>query len=140
MAALRKIARRTFLVGSVAVAGGVVFGVRSYNARVENPLTARLGTGEAALTPYVKISADGITIITPRAEMGQGIHTTLAAMVAEELDVELSDIGTEHGPPSSAYYNGGVVEEGYPFPATDMGAVAEFARAQRDIPAVFLSY
>ena len=140
MATLGKIARRTFLVGSVAVAGGVVFGIRAYNARLENPLTARLGEGEAALTPYVKISADGITIITPRAEMGQGIHTTLAAMVAEELDVELSDIRTEHGPPSSAYYNGGVVEEGYPFPATDIGAVAEFARARRDIPAVFLSY
>ena len=140
MGTVGKIARRTFLVGSVAIAGGVVFGIRSYNARLENPLTARLGQGEAALTPYVKISADGITIITPRAEMGQGIHTTLAAMVAEELDVELADIRTEHGPPSSAYYNGGVVEEGYPFPATDMGVVAEFARAQRDIPAVFLSY
>ncbi|MDP5361650.1 MAG: molybdopterin-dependent oxidoreductase, partial [Paracoccaceae bacterium] len=119
MSRLGKYTRRGFLIASVAVAGGVVFGVRTYRANLENPLTAALGPGEAALTPYVKITADGITIITPRAEMGQGIHTTLAALVAEELDVDLADITVDHGPPSSAYFNGGVVEEGYPFPATD---------------------
>jgi isoquinoline 1-oxidoreductase beta subunit len=140
MSRLGKYTRRGFLVASVAVAGGVVFAVRAYNARLENPLTAGLAPGEAALTPYVKITGDGIILITPRAEMGQGIHTTLAALVAEELDVDLDQIATEHGPPSSAYYNGGVVEEGYPFPTTDNSAIAEFARAQRDIPAVFLSY
>ena len=37
----------------------------------------------------MKIAADNsITIIAPRAEMGQGISTTLAALVAEELDVD----------------------------------------------------
>lgn len=135
-----KYTRRGFLVVSVAVAGGVVFGVRTYRSRLENPLTAGLQPGEAALTPYVKITADGVTIITPRAEMGQGIHTTLAALVAEELDIDLADITVDHGPASSVYYNGGVVEEGYPFPTTDTGALAEFARSQRDIPAVFLGY
>jgi isoquinoline 1-oxidoreductase beta subunit len=140
MSRLGTYTRRGFLVASVAVAGGVVFGVRSYNALLENPLTAGLAPGEAALTPYVKITGEAITLITPRAEMGQGIHTTLASLVAEELDVKLDQIRIEHGPPSSAYFNGGVVEEGYPFPSTDTGAIAEFARAQRDIPAVFLSY
>ena len=56
--------------------------------------------GEAALTPYVRIDADGITVIAPRAEMGQGVSTTLAALVAEELDVALEDINVEHGPAS----------------------------------------
>jgi len=140
MSRLGKYTRRGFLIASVAVAGGVVFGARTYRANLENPLLDGLAPGEAALTPYVKINAQGITIITPRAEMGQGIHTTLAALVAEELDVELADIAVDHGPPSSAYFNGGVVEEGYPFPATDQSALAEFAREQRDIPAVFLAY
>ncbi|MGP9791342.1 molybdopterin cofactor-binding domain-containing protein [Roseinatronobacter sp. NSM] len=132
--------RRGFIIASVTVAGGVVFGVRTYNDRLENPLTGGLAPDEAALTPYVKITAAGITLITPRAEMGQGIHTLLASLVAEELDVELGQIQIEHGPPSSAYFNGGVVKEGYPFPTTDNSAIAEFARAQRDIPAVFLGY
>lgn len=140
MSRLGKYTRRGFIVASVAVAGGVVFGVRTYRAQLENPLIEGLAPGEAALTPYVKITAYGITLITPRAEMGQGIHTTLAALVAEELDVELAQIRIEHGPPSPAYFNGGVIEESYPFPATDTGAIAEFARSQRDIPAVFLGY
>lgn len=140
MSRLGKYTRRGFVIAAVAVAGGVVFGARTYRARLENPLIAGLAPGEAALTPYVKITADGITLITPRAEMGQGIHTTLAALVAEELDVELDQVQIEHGPPSSAYFNGGVVEEGYPFPSTNNSAIAEFARAQRDIPAVFLGY
>ncbi len=140
MSRLGTYTRRGFLVASVAVAGGVVFAARTYSALLENPLIAGLAPGEAALTPYVKITSDGITLITPRAEMGQGIHTTLASLVAEELDVELDQIRIEHGPPSSAYFNGGVVEEGYPFPTTDEGAIAEFARSQRNIPAVFLGY
>lgn len=144
MSRLGTYTRRGFIVASVAVAvavaGGVVFAVRTYNARLENPLNAGLAPGEAALTPYVKITGEGVTLITPRAEMGHGIHTTLAALVAEELDVELSQIRIEHGPPLPAYFNGGVAEEGYPFPTTDDSAIAKFARAQRDIPAVFLGY
>jgi isoquinoline 1-oxidoreductase subunit beta len=63
----------------------------------------------------VLINADGVTIITPRAEMGQGIHSTLAAMVAEELDVAWEDITTLHGPPAQAYYNGALMGAGMPF-------------------------
>ena len=140
MSKIGKYTRRSFLVASAAVVGGVIFAVRAYNANLQNPLLESLAPGEAALTPYVKITRDGVTIITPRAEMGQGIHTLLAALVAEELDIELADIHVEHGPPSAAYFNGGVVEEGYPFPATDQSALVQFARDQRDIPAVLLAY
>ena len=56
-----------------------------------------------SVTPYVVIDATGITIITPRAEMGQGIHTTLAALVAEELDVPIDQIKVDHGPASEHY-------------------------------------
>ena len=89
MGRARTIARRTFLIGSAAIAGGVVFGYWRYKTPHDNPLLATLADGEAALTPYVRIDQAGITLITPRAEMGQGVHTTLAAMLAEELDVEL---------------------------------------------------
>jgi len=37
--------------------------------------------------------------------MGQGIHSTLATLVCEELDVLLSDVIVEHGPPSEVYSN-----------------------------------
>ena len=80
------IARRSFLIGSAAIAGGVAFGWYAYRKPIANPLLR--GTA-VALTPYVMIDASGVTIITPRAEMGQGVHTTLAALVAEEMDLPL---------------------------------------------------
>ncbi len=83
------------MIGSATVAGGVVIGYWIYKSPYDNPLLDNLKEGEAALTPYVRIDQSGITIITPRAEMGQGVHTTLAAMVAEELDVGLDKVFRE---------------------------------------------
>ena len=58
-----------------------------------------------AVTPYVIIDNSGITIITPRAEMGQGIQSTLAALVAEELDIPVAEISVAYGPASVVYTN-----------------------------------
>ena len=92
MGAARKWTRRAFIVTSVAVAGGVAFGYWRYKTPYENPLLADLADGENAITPYVRVDQSGITIIAPRSEMGQGVHTTLAALVAEELDVAISAV------------------------------------------------
>ncbi len=135
---LGKITRRTLLIGSVAVAGGVAFGYWRFKTPHDNPLLADLEEGEVALSPWVRIDQAGITIITPRAEMGQGVHTTLAAMVAEELDVDIHAVNVEHGPASAAYYNAVILEEGVPFPATDISKSAERARGFMEVPAKFL--
>ena len=113
MANIRKIARRSFLIGSAAIVGGVAFGVYKINADAPNPLVA--GEGEATLNPFILINADGITVITPRAEMGQGVQTTLAALVAEELDVAWEEINVMHGPPAQAYYNSALLGMALPF-------------------------
>jgi isoquinoline 1-oxidoreductase subunit beta len=96
--------RRAFLVASVAVAGGVAFGVWQGVRSLPNPLE-----GDGALNPWLVIDADGIRVVVPRAEMGQGITTTLAALVAEELDADLSQITVIHGPPAQVYYNGALM-------------------------------
>ena len=140
MSRARKIARRTFLIGSVAVAGGVAFGYWKYKTPYDNPLLDLLGDNEAALTPYVRIDQSGITIITPRAEMGQGVHTTLAALVAEELGVTLEDVRIEHGPASRAYYNQVVLEEAIPYASIDFSDAAERVRGITHIPAKFLAF
>jgi len=114
MSRIGKIARRTFLVGSVAIVGGVAFGVYLARKPLENPL--RPAAGEATLNPYILINADGVTIIAPRAEMGQGIHSTLAALVAEELDVDWETVTVLHGPPAQAYYNGAIGGAALPYP------------------------
>ncbi|MBO6717462.1 MAG: xanthine dehydrogenase family protein molybdopterin-binding subunit [Rhizobiaceae bacterium] len=127
MSRLGTITRRTLLVGAAVVAGGAAFGYYSYRRPYENPLEA--DEGEAVFNPFVKIGADNsITVIAPRAEMGQGVSTTLAALVAEELDVELGAVRVEHGPTSWAYYNAGAMEESVPFAFYNDSAVAQFVR------------
>ncbi|QOZ51498.1 xanthine dehydrogenase family protein molybdopterin-binding subunit [Bradyrhizobium sp. CCBAU 53338] len=139
MSRLGKIARRTFLIGSAAIAGGVALGVYSYESEPENPLLKHLGDGQVVLTPYVRIDQTGVTIITPRADLGQGVASVLAALVAEELDVAWNDIRIDFGPPSAAYYNGAVTAEGLPFAATDDGLIAREARVVGDVMGKFLS-
>ena len=133
-----RIARRTFLIGSAAVAGGVVFGTYAYKRAPTNPLLNGLEGGQAALTPYVRVDQSGVTIITPRADVGQGVYSAQAALVAEELDLNWQDIKVDPGPPSAAYYNGKVLAEGLPFAATDNGFLANKARALGDVLAKFL--
>ena len=135
MSKLGTITRRTFLFGSVAIAGGIGFGYYKYKQPIDNPLNAGLSDGDAALTPYVLIDQNGISIIAPRAEMGQGVHTTLAALVAEELDVTLEQIKVLHGPASAAYFNAAVLEEAIPFAATDTSSMANRVRNFVHVPA-----
>lgn len=66
MASLGKIARRTFLFGAAAIAGGVAFGYYKYSQPFENPLEKDLLPGEGTLNAYVKIGPDNrMTVIVP---------------------------------------------------------------------------
>ncbi len=133
-----KILRRTFLIGSAAIVGGVAFGYYKYIKPYDNPLEGELAEGEATFNPYVKITSDNqITIIAPRAEMGQGISTTLAALVAEELDVDFKKITVEHGPASFAYHNSGMLEDGTPFPHYERGIVSNMMRGAMGVVSKF---
>ncbi|KAJ56442.1 isoquinoline 1-oxidoreductase [Actibacterium mucosum KCTC 23349] len=135
MSTVGKIARRTFLIGSAAVAGGVAFGIHVVKRPIDNPLLADLAEGEAAITPYVKIDANGITLITPRADKGQGSYSVQANLIAEELDIDPATATITPGMPGPAYFNGAVLEEGVPFPAYDQSAVAEAMREFMAVPA-----
>src|SRR3546814_16738545 len=45
-----------------------------------------------------------VTLVIPSAEMGQGIYTAEAMLLAEELEVGLDQVRLEHSPPSDALY------------------------------------
>ncbi|WP_194096058.1 xanthine dehydrogenase family protein molybdopterin-binding subunit [Marivivens aquimaris] len=111
MSRIGKIARRTFLFGAVAVTGGAAFG---YYKLVETPPNPLKPTEGVALNPYVIVDGNGVTVVAPRAEMGQGISTTLAALVSEELDVAVEDVTVIHGPPAKAYFNQAIMGAAFP--------------------------
>lgn len=132
---LGTITRRTFLIGSAAIAGGVAFGTYMAKRPIPNPLLVDLAEGDAAITPFIKIGADGITLITPRADKGQGSYSIQANLIAEELDIDPATATITPGMPGPAYYNGAVLSEGVPFPAYDESSMAETAREFMAVPA-----
>ncbi|MEM7471197.1 MAG: molybdopterin cofactor-binding domain-containing protein [Pseudomonadota bacterium] len=135
MGAVKTIGRRGFLIGSAAVMGGVAFGTFIAAKPTQNPLLADLGEGEAAFNPYVKITADGITLITPRADSGQGAYSMQAYLIAEELDIDPASAMLSPGMPGAAYYNAAVLGESVPVPAYIETPMVETARAFMSVPA-----
>ena len=60
------------------------------------------GAGALPLGPYLKIdTANNVTLFIGPTEMGQGIMTGLAQLVAEELKLTWSQVSVEHGIPSA---------------------------------------
>ena len=92
MGRLRTISRRSFLVGSIAVGGAVAFGTYRAFRPFENPNEEALAEGAASFNPWVIIDQNKITLITTHADKGQGVQSTQASLIAEELDVELDQI------------------------------------------------
>lgn len=129
MSRVGKIARRTFLIGSAAVLGGVAFGVYMVRRPVANPLEDGLAEGAATFNPWVLIDGERVTLITPHADKGQGVVSSQAALIAEELDIEFGQFETSFGAPSAAYWNTAMAEEAVPFRSTDEGFAAETMRS-----------
>lgn len=121
--------RRSFLIGSAAIAGGVAFGVYSAKTPFDNPLADALPEGAATFNPWVLIDADKITLIAPHGDKGQGIFSAQAALIAEELDVDLDQVEISFGQPNKAYYNTAMAGAMAGLPLYDFSAGAERTRA-----------
>lgn len=110
--------RRTFLIGGAGAVGALLVGWSVLPARqrltTEAPLPIE-GT-QSALNGWVKIAADSsVTIMMCKAEMGQGIHTGLAMLLAEELDADWSRVRVEDAPIDNIYNSVQNVIDDLPF-------------------------
>lgn len=98
--ALRKLGRRELLqLGGAAIAACGI-GVAAYR-RLTRPRVGDAIAREGMLSPsaFVAIDGDGlVTIWVPKSEMGQGVRTGLAMIVAEELDVGFDRVRVEQAP------------------------------------------
>ena len=90
--------RRRFLAGAAA-SGGLLLGLSL-------PMSGARANGEAfAPNAFIRIGADGrVVLIMPYVEMGQGIYTSVAMLMAEELEVDLAQVQLEHAPPNEKLY------------------------------------
>lgn len=101
------IVRRAFLIGGAAIAGAGVFGLywgdSSARSRAVR-LTAK--EGEGSFLGWIKIAADDVvTVYSPHIDFGQGSHTALAQMVADELEADWSKVRVEQAPADTAFAN-----------------------------------
>lgn len=128
MGRIKTITRRAFLISSSAIMGGVAFGAYSVARPHDNPLEDGLGTGDVAFNPYVKITDREITLIVPHADIGQGVQSAQAMLIAEELDVDPTQVTLSFGQPNAAYYNTGFAADGVPFQAFDKSLAAQTVR------------
>lgn len=107
-----KISRRRFLLSTAVVGGGVLIGYSALKPSKHRRANAELAKGEERyVTSFIKIEPNNnITIYVPHSEMGQGVHTSLPMMAADELDAAWEDITVEQAPATDMFANGELVK------------------------------
>ncbi len=99
MTYMPKFTRRSFMITSAAVGGGLALGLRL----PFGPAVVRASDGSPELNAWVVIRPDETVVIRiARSEMGQGTLTGLAQLVAEELECDWSKVTTEYPTPGQS--------------------------------------
>ena len=94
------LSRRALLRGGAALAGGLWIGIELPLARADEPVPA--GT---RFNAFIHIARDDtVTFTLPAVEMGQGVYTSQAQCLAEELDIGLDKVVAAHAPPDQVNY------------------------------------
>ena len=95
---------RRALLQTAAAAGGVLL----VGFHVPRTAAAAINTPPGApFAPdaFIRIDRQGmVTLIMPQVEMGQGIYTAIAMILAEELDARWEQVRVEHAPPNTKLY------------------------------------
>ncbi len=97
--------RRSFVAATSAAGAGLMVGFRF------DELLAQEAAKPAPPNPFdawIRIDKTGnVTLICGKSEMGQGIHTALTQILAEELEVDWSRVKVEQAPTNPKFYNHG---------------------------------
>lgn len=101
--------RRAFLATGGIVGGGLIIGAGTavfIRPGHRTPELAKMfqGEDEVMINAWVKLMPDNsIKVIVPHAEMGQGAHTALPMMLADEMDADWSQVSMEEAPVHPEY-------------------------------------
>ncbi|UVW30264.1 molybdopterin cofactor-binding domain-containing protein [Massilia sp. H6] len=127
----RKPGRRRFLASGLLAGGALLVGWGYQPPRQRLHAAQALATegGAVGLNGWVAIAPDGIvSVVVPRSEMGQGVHTALPMLVAEELDVPLASVRILQAPIDKIYANVTLLRDALPFHPDDNGRTHQGAQ------------
>jgi isoquinoline 1-oxidoreductase beta subunit len=99
------VSRRSLLTGGLA--GGFLLAFHlPVRAAVNEPVQPPdVTSGKFAPNAFIRIDEAGkTTLVMPQVEMGQGIYTGVAMILAEELDADLKQVTLEHAPANEKLY------------------------------------
>jgi isoquinoline 1-oxidoreductase beta subunit len=104
---MNKWTRRAFLTTGAVVGGGIIVGVAIRPGNRAGKLSQHVtADGETLVHTWVKLDRNNVvTAIVPHAEMGQGVGTALAQMLADELDADWSLVKFEEAPAVTEFAN-----------------------------------
>ncbi|WP_289030518.1 molybdopterin cofactor-binding domain-containing protein [uncultured Algoriphagus sp.] len=104
---MKKWTRRAFIGTGILASGALVIGVAIRPGNRSSKVAGLIAEeGETVMNIWLKISPDNtVTAIIPHAEMGQGVHTTLAMMLADEMDADWSKVKFMEAPADKEYAN-----------------------------------
>src|ERR1043166_5403322 len=95
MSNTRTVTRREFLHVTAIAGGGILLGSSLKRLRA-TPAGAATAAADGTLSPFIRITPDGIvTIMAQNPEIGQGVKTMLPMIIADELDVEWKNVRVE---------------------------------------------
>ncbi len=115
--------RRALILSGLGGAAALVvgWGVLPPRSRQGRAWTLPVVDGEVGLNGWIKIAGDGSVVLAMhRSEMGQGVHTALAMLVAEELDVPLAMVRLIEAGPDTLYGNVAMFVGSLPFHPADL--------------------
>lgn len=105
----KDVSRRTLLRAGAAIGGGLVIGWVPAGTIEAAAEVAPVGPNVFAPDAFIRLDKAGkVTVVVPVIEMGQGTYTSLPMLIAEELDVDMTNVAYEHSPPDKAYYNAAI--------------------------------
>lgn len=120
--------RRRFLLGGLLGSGALLvgWGMQAPRQRLHTSVPLPVEKGAVALNGWVALHPDGsVSVVVPRSEMGQGVHTALPMLVAEELDVPLAQVRIAPAPIDKIFGNLAVLRENLPFHPDERGNVKD---------------
>ena len=99
------LSRRAFLKAGATTGGALVIGfVMPGPQRFAAAADAAQATKGSAPNAFLRIAPDNtITVMVNRLEFGQGVHTSLPMLIAEELDADWSQMRGELAPAGDAF-------------------------------------